>query len=340
MEFVKKRARQPCFIALAAFISWALIQPAAAQFTFTTNNGAITITEYTGSGSSAAIPATTNGYPVVAIESSAFANNDTITNVIIPNSVTNIGDFAFENSSLSSITIPASVTGIGQDAFGSCYYLLAISVNATNPIYSSLNGALFDKKQDLLIQYPLALANTGYTVPATVAVIADDAFYAAPNLTTVTFPNSVDSIGDDAFAYCSYLTSVYFYGNAPSAGTFAFYDTGSGNGVTAYYLPGTTGWSGFSSALGHSLAALRFWYLPGPEFLYFEPSRGVHNNQMQFTISWATNATIVVDACTNIAYPFWVSIATNAITAPIGTASFSDPQWASFLKRAYRVHSQ
>jgi len=40
---------------------------AVAQFTYTTNNGAITITGYTGSGGAVTIPSIINGYPVVTI---------------------------------------------------------------------------------------------------------------------------------------------------------------------------------------------------------------------------------------------------------------------------------
>jgi hypothetical protein len=61
-----------------------------AQFTFTTNNGNITIIQYTGSGGSVTI---TSG--VTSIGPSAFASCTTLTNVTIPDSVTNIGSQAF-----------------------------------------------------------------------------------------------------------------------------------------------------------------------------------------------------------------------------------------------------
>ena len=44
-----------------------------AQFIFTTNNGAITITGYTGAGGAVTIPDMTNGYPVTSIGNQAFA---------------------------------------------------------------------------------------------------------------------------------------------------------------------------------------------------------------------------------------------------------------------------
>src|ERR1700692_863194 len=89
-----------------------LVAPAAkAQFTFTTNNGAITITGYTGGGGDVVIPASTNGYSVTTIADYAFVNQHGITSVTIPNSVTSIGVDAFASCfSLASVTIPNSVT--------------------------------------------------------------------------------------------------------------------------------------------------------------------------------------------------------------------------------------
>src|SRR5665213_1122621 len=65
---------------------------AQGQFTFTTNNGAITITGYTGFGGDVVIPDSTNGYPIVSIGDSAFDFSRNLTSVTIPNGVTSIGD--------------------------------------------------------------------------------------------------------------------------------------------------------------------------------------------------------------------------------------------------------
>ena len=81
------------------WIAWLLLMPsvAQAQFTFTTNNGAITITGYTGPGGNVTIPDTTNGWPVATIGAYAFSNQTTVTSVTIPNSVTSIGSYAFSD---------------------------------------------------------------------------------------------------------------------------------------------------------------------------------------------------------------------------------------------------
>src|SRR3954471_3651010 len=76
-----------------------------AQFLYQTNNGAITIVGYNGTGGAVAIPNVINGYPVVQIATNAFASKSAITSVIIPTSITNIGIGAFAScTALTSIS--------------------------------------------------------------------------------------------------------------------------------------------------------------------------------------------------------------------------------------------
>jgi BspA type Leucine rich repeat region (6 copies) len=93
-----------------------------AQFTFTTNNGAITITGYIGySIDVVVIPASINGYPVTSIGSRAFYFKQDVKKVVIPDTITNIGDYAFYyNSSLTNINIPSGVSLIADYVFSYC----------------------------------------------------------------------------------------------------------------------------------------------------------------------------------------------------------------------------
>src|SRR5438477_10825348 len=111
---------------------WLLLAiPAAvqAQFTYTTNNGGITITRYTGTSSVVVIPDTITGLPVTVIGGGAFYYWTNLTTVIIPSSVTSIGDSAFGGChSLTGVIIPNSVTSIGYSAFRACTSLTDVTI--------------------------------------------------------------------------------------------------------------------------------------------------------------------------------------------------------------------
>jgi hypothetical protein len=208
--------------------------------------------------------------------------------------------------------------------------LTNITVNAANPVYSSSNGVLFDKNQTVLLQFPEGKAG-GYTIPNSVASIGFAAFFVCTGLTSVTIPNSVTSIGGYTFYSCGNLTGVYFGGNSPTPTNDLSVFQHATN-TTVYYLPGTTGWG--STFDGRPTA---LWFLPNPLIVNPSPGFGVQTNQFGFTISWATNISVVVEACTNLANPVWIPVSTNTLTG--GTSHFSDPQWTNYPGRFYRLRS-
>jgi hypothetical protein len=67
------------------------------------------------------------------------------------------------------------------------------------------------------------------------------------------------------------------------------------------------------------------------------PGFGVQPGGFGFTISWATNASVVVQAATNLANPVWMPMSTSPLTS--GTSYFSDPQWTNYPERFYRAAS-
>lgn len=124
------------------------------------------------SGTEANIPATYNNLPVTAIGRNAFWGSK-IAKVTIPDSVTSIGESAFEMChSLSSITLPNYVTTIGKRAFMLCSTL------------SSIN------------------------IPNKVTSIGEDAFSSCAALSQINIPASVESIGNKAFNGCASLNSI------------------------------------------------------------------------------------------------------------------------------------
>jgi hypothetical protein len=86
------------------------------DFEVTIENGGVTVTGYTGSSKTAAIPARIGGLPVTSIGDEAFSDNR-LTGVSIPGSVTSIRDRAFAENQLTSVTIPNRKTVIEEGAF-------------------------------------------------------------------------------------------------------------------------------------------------------------------------------------------------------------------------------
>ena len=146
---------------------------------------------------------------VTSVGDSAFEYCTNLTSVKIPNSVTSIGDYAFDGcTSLTSVTIPNSVTSIGLGAFSDCTSLTSIEVSDNNKNYASVDGVLFNKDKSELITYPAGKADSEYVIPNSVTNIGDFAFYGCTSLTIVTIPNSVISILLGTFDDCTSLTSI------------------------------------------------------------------------------------------------------------------------------------
>ena len=80
------------------------------------------------------------------------------------------------------------------------------------------------------------------------------------------------------------------------------------------------------------------WFLPNPMILNNGPGFGLQTNAFAFTISWATNSSVVVQACTNLSSPVWTPIQTKTLTN--GSCYFSDPDWSNYPVRFYRIGSQ
>ena len=159
---------------------------------------------------------------VSVIEKYAFDNCTALTTVKISDSVTTIDNNAFYNCiNLSSVTIGKSVTSIGESLFNQCKGLKSIEVDCNNTAYCSVDGNLYDKSENQLIQYAIGNSANSFTIPDSVTQIHNNAFSGC-SLTTVTIPNSVKTIGDSAFTECQKLTSVSIPDSVTNLGAMAF----------------------------------------------------------------------------------------------------------------------
>ena len=158
--------------------------------------------------------------PVVGIAEKAFKDCDSLTTIIMPNSVTEIGRRAFQGcSSLISMTIPASVASIESGAFEDCSSLQRIEVAAENQNYSSQDGILYNKEKTEFVHIPQAVKGA-VTIPEGVTEISNGEFSNRSLLTSIVIPEYVTLIGKDAFARCSSLECVTWNAeNCTSAGS-------------------------------------------------------------------------------------------------------------------------
>jgi PKD repeat protein len=276
-----------------------------------------------------------------------------IAGVVFPASLGTIGAWTFSFcSSLTTVTIPSGTTAIGEGAFSACYNLQSINVAGNNASFSSLGGILFNQAQTTLIQAPAVIPGS-YSIPNGVTSVGPDAFLDNFDLTNLTLPFGVTDIGDGAFANdtglqnivfssavaviadsafydCSSLSGIYFAGNAPSLGADVFGSAGSYDPATVYYLPGAIGWG---STFGGLPTAP--WNLPYPVIPTGIPGFGLAGNQFGFTVSWATNLSVVVQATTDLENQAWSPISTNPLNH--GTFYFNDPHWTNYRSRFYRI---
>lgn len=136
-------------------------------------------------------------------------------NYSIPNTVTEIAKYAFEDSELKSITIPNSVTTIREQAFAGCNVSTLTIPNSVTTIES---GAFCSNKNLKSVNLPTSITKiskdlfagcenlTSITIPNSVTIIEDNAFGGCFNLKSATIPNSVTNIiGDWVFQVCNKL---------------------------------------------------------------------------------------------------------------------------------------
>ena len=133
-----------------------------------------------------------------------------ITHVIIPESVTSIGEGAFsECKSLASVTIPDSVTSIDDSPFYGCKSLTTINIPYS---ITSIGIGAFAECESL----------TTINIPESVTSIGKNAFVRCKSLTSVTIPDRVTSIGSWAFRFCSSLTTINIPERVTSIGKHTF----------------------------------------------------------------------------------------------------------------------
>ncbi len=221
------------------------------------------VSDYSGEITDVVIKSECIGRPVKEIVRRMFYDCDSITSVEIPDSVTTIGDSAFENctklasvkignsvttiessafkgcSSLTSIDIPNSVTTIESSAFEGCSSLTSIDIpdSAIKIGRSAFSGCdnltfnVYDNAKYLgnatnryhALMEVVSSDITSCDIHENTKVIADSAFSNCENLTSIEIPDSVTTIGNSAFFACDSITSIDIPDSVTTIGDNAFF---------------------------------------------------------------------------------------------------------------------
>jgi serine/threonine protein kinase len=149
---------------------------------------------------------------------SAFSCSDSLSEIVIPSSVTSIGDRAFSRCfSLKYISIPKSVIGLNGNPFAEWYGKL----QCLSPNFVYEDDILFNKDKSRIISFRNQNIKS-YVIPSSVTNIDDSAFSSCRSLSEIVIPSSVTSIDDSAFSSCRSLSEIVIPSSVTSIGDWAF----------------------------------------------------------------------------------------------------------------------
>ena len=216
-------------------------------------NGKAVITGYNwkqNKGNDVYIPKQIDGYDVTEIGDWAFSDSnwarisyekssskrscdyfgDAVT-VVLPDTITSIGEKAFFCTKITSITIPQSCQFIGKGAFAGCARISSYSVASGNSNFAVIDGVLYNKKNKELISYPKGKqSNETIIIPEGITAIGDYAFYGIGfsehwiSDLSLSIPSTVKKLGENVFAY-THLTNTTNFSSIEELGDYCFYNS-------------------------------------------------------------------------------------------------------------------
>ena len=154
------------------------------------------------------------------IEEYAFQQAPNIENITFDGNIKSINNIVlWNNNKLQKIYIGAGVTYI-DPIFKYSNYYGTVTVDGTNPNYSSENNEIYNKDKTELIGIYHDIQGS-YTVRSSVTKVGDRAFHGKHQMTEVILPEGLKEIGD-SFQYCTGLTEIYIPNSVEKIGTSAF----------------------------------------------------------------------------------------------------------------------
>lgn len=156
---------------------------------------------------------------VVAIAPRAFAKDEqgSITDIVLPKYLVEIGEEAFKGSDVTSILMPNTVKNLGTHAFEDCKKLKEVTLSSSLTLIPMAAFRGCDALQEL--QVPASVTNIAdlafeasglkeMELPMGVETVGAGAFYNCQQLEKLAFPNSLKKLGVCCFLYCNKLKSL------------------------------------------------------------------------------------------------------------------------------------
>ncbi len=286
-------------------------------FKYTTTSNKVTITGLSDAGiTKLVIPSEVDGNEVVAVASSSFKNNQSIKTVELPDTISEIGEYAFSDCyRLENVNIPTGVTVIKPSVFYNCYRLekIVIPENVTE-----IGNSAFANCSELTVN----------SIPDKVTSIGTGAFKNCAKITSVKFPDGLKYIGAEAYWGCKGITEIEVPDSVTEIGDGAF----GGTSITTLKIPfvGGTRTSGYGigSVLGYIFGNSSDGINKKTVQYFYSDSAQTKKEQKDFYIPQTLKKIEITDAKNIPPYAFnncnkITEIALNEGIENIGTSAFT-----------------
>jgi len=150
-----------------------------------------------------------NGISVRGVSGGALSGQQNLTTVVLPDTYTEIQDFAFAVCPLlQDINLPADLSFFGQGVFSGCTALASLSISSNNGNFKTSDDYRGLYSKDGTSLYAVAAANlTSFTVPSGVTWLSSYLFHEYSSLIEIVLPEGISQIGTETFS-CTGLRSI------------------------------------------------------------------------------------------------------------------------------------
>lgn len=192
-------------------------------YIYYTDGGNAVLYKYTGNEKNVVVPEKIDGYTVTKISIQTFCRNENIKSVTIPDTVTEIGEFAFRGCTLlKKVKLPKTLRVLERGVFEKCINLKSIEIPEENTKYKTVDNVVYSANMTTLTAYPANRQGESYTIPDGVEIIDSYAFTDNRNLKNVNIPETVTEIRGWAFFRSAKLENVNISTSLQKIGVFAF----------------------------------------------------------------------------------------------------------------------